>query len=251
MPRMPGEPLKYKEIADDLRRRIDEGEFPPGGKLPSERKLAETYGTAQGTMRQALTVLRNEGIVTSRVGSGWTVVEWRPIVRNGLKRLLAKQWGAGKSIWDVDVDDRDLTAEKVEIQHLEADAAVAAALDIEEGDLVWRRDRRYRVDGVLVMRSTEHFPDDLARGTRITQTDTGPGGVYKRLEEAGHKPVKFQEDLHFRKASPEEAQDLSLAVGAPVVELVRYASEGSGRVVAVNRMVLDASRYIFRYEFSA
>lgn len=251
MPRKPGEPLKYKEIADDLRRRIDGEEFPPGRKLPSERDLAAAYGIAQGTMRQALNVLRNEGILTSRVGSGWMVQEWRPIVRNGLKRLKAEQWGAGKSIWDVDVEDRDLTPEDVTIQHLPADASVATSLEIGEGDLVWRRDRRYRLDGVLVMRSTEYFPDDLARGTRITQTDTGPGGVYKRLEEAGHKPVEFQEDLHSRKASPSEAQDLSLAVGAPVVELVRYARDTSGRVVGVNRMILDASRYIFRYEFSA
>ncbi|MET9517446.1 GntR family transcriptional regulator [Streptomyces sp. NPDC002994] len=251
MPRKPGEPLKYKEIADDLRGRIRAGEFPAGQKLPPERELAKVYAIAQGTMRQALTVLRNEGIVTSRVGSGWTVVEWRPIVRNGLGRLKSDQWGAGKSIWDVDVEDRDLAPEDITIQHLPADASVATALGLDEGDLVWRRDRRYRLDGVLVLRSTEHFPDDLARGTRITQTDTGPGGVYKRLEEAGHKPVGFQEDLHFRKASPAEAQDLSLAVGAPVVELVRYARDASSRVVAVNRMILDASRYIFRYEFSA
>lgn len=251
MPRKSGEPLKYKEIADDLRRRIDGGEYSPGERLPSERDLAESYGIAQGTMRQALGVLRNEGILISRVGSGWRVQEWRPIVRNGLKRLKAEQWATGKSIWTVDVEDRDLIPENISIQHLPADTSVATALQLEEGDLVYRRDRRYRLDGVLVLHSIEHFPEDLARGTRITQEDTGPGGVYKRLEEVGHKPVDFQEDFQFRLASPAEAQTLSIAVGAPVVELVRYASDASGRVVSVNRMILDATRYIFRHQYTA
>lgn len=251
MARRPGEPLKYKEIADDLRRRIDDGQFLPGQKLPAERKLAADYDIAQGTLRQALAVLKDEGILTSRVGSGWRVQQWRPIIRNGVKRIKAQQWGAGRSIWEVDVEDRDLTPENVTIQHVAADASVAAALELEEGDLVYCRDRRYRLDGALLLSSTEYFPEDLARGTRITQIDTGPGGVYKQLEEVGHGPVSFQEDLRFRKASPAEAEILSLAVGEPVVELVRYARDASGRTVSVNRMILDASKYLFRYEFSA
>lgn len=251
MPRKPGELRKYMEIADDLRERIDRGEFADKGKLPPERKLSETYDIAAGTLRQALGALRDEGVIDSRVGSGWYIQSWRPIVRNGLKRLSAEQWGAGKSIWDVDVDGRDLVPEEVTIQHLPATAAVAAALEVNEGDLVWRRDRRYRVDGASVLRSTEYFPDDLARGTRITQTDTGPGGVYARLAEVGHKPVKFREDLRCRKATAHEVQDLSLASGAPVVELIRYAWDAAERPVAVNRMILDASRYVLRYDFSA
>lgn len=250
MPRKPGESLKYREIADDLRRRVDGGEF-PDRKLPAERELAKAYGIAQGTMRQALAVLRDEGVVTSRVGSGWTVLEWRPIVRHGIQRLSAEQWGAGKSIWDVDVEGRKLTPDAVEIEHLGANAEVATALGIDEGELVCRRNRRYLLDGVPVLRSTAYIPDDLAHGTRITQVDTGPGGVYARLAEAGHAPTAFREDLRCRKASPTEVDDLRLSSGAPVVELVRYASESSGRVVEVNRMILDASRYLLRYEFSA
>lgn len=251
MPRKAGEPLKYVEIADDLRGRIDGGEFPPGGRLPAERDLAKSYGIAQGTLRQALGVLRDEGLIASRVGSGWTVLEWRPIIRNGISRLSAEQWGAGKSIWDVDVEGRALTVDGVEVEQLPATAEIAAALGIEEGELVWRRHRRYLLDDVPVLRSTAYIPDDLARGTRITQVDTGPGGTYKQLELAGHKPTSFQEDLRCRKASPDEVSDLSLTAGAPVVDLVRYARDTAGRTLEVNRMILDASRHLFRYEFSA
>lgn len=251
MPRKPGEPLKYREIADDLRRRIDGGEFPPGSKLPPERDLVQEYGKAQGTIRQALAALRDEGITESRVGSGVYVREWRPIVRNALKRVLADQWGKGKSIWDVDIDDRLLEAQELQIEQLPAPADVARALGLDEGAPVWRRNRRYAVDGVPVLRSTAHLPDDLARGTRITQVDTGPGGVFARLAEAGHAPAGFREELRCRMPSAWEVDDLRLAASTPVVEITRYASDAAGRVVEVNRMVLDASRYLLVYEFSS
>jgi GntR family transcriptional regulator len=254
VPRTTGEPHKYMEIADDLRRRIDAGEFASKKKLDSERKLLEQYShftRSVMTVRQALASLRDEGIIESRKNSGWYVLEWRPIVRNGLRRLSAEQWGSGKSIWDVDVEDRHLVPDGVQVQTLEADVDVATALEIEEGDLVCRRDRKYLLDGVPLMRSVAFIPEDLARGTRITQVDTGPGGTYKQLEEAGHKPVRFREDLRCRKASPAEVEDLGLTAAAPVVELVRYARDAAGRVVEINRMILDASKYLFRYDFTS
>lgn len=251
MPRKPGETHKYREIADDLRRRIATGEFGEKRKLASERDLRTRYDVSQMTVRQALGVLRDEGLIESRVGSGWYVAEWRPIVRNALKRLSATQWGEGRSMWDVDIDDRQLEARDVQIELIDAPADVARALDLEEGEPVWKRNRRYAVEGEVVMRATSYIPDDLARGTRITQIDSGPGGTYARLREAGHGPVQFREQLRCRLATPAEVDDLHLAAGAPVVEQHRSAMRADGRVVEINRMVLDASRFLLVYDFPA
>lgn len=253
MSREGGAPPKYRQIADDLRRRIAEGEF-LDGRLPTERDLIAQYShtsKAQGTIRQALAVLRDEGLIESRVGSGVFVRSWRPIVRHGLERVLAGQWGQGKSIWDVDVEGRTLVPDDIKLKWLDASPEVARALGLDVGDSVYSRDRRYLVDGVPVLRSTSYIPGDLAEGTKITETDTGPGGVYARLADAGHKPERFQEDLRCRMPSAAEADDLSLSASTPVVELVRHAYDSTGRVVEVNRMVLDASRYVFRYSFDS
>lgn len=244
-----GGPPKYRRIADDLYSRIEAGEFAGDGKLPPERELVVHYGVAQGTVRQALAALRDEGVIESRVGSGVRVRSWRPIVRNALKRLSAEQWGEGKSMWDVDIDDRKLEAVDVQIEQLPATPEVARILDIEEGAPVWRRNRRYLVDRVPVMRATSHIPEDLAEGTRITQVDSGPGGTYARLADVGHKPVRFREELRCRMPSAVEVEDLQLSAATPVVEQVRYAYDSTGRVVEVNRMVLDASRYLLVYDF--
>ena len=251
MARNPGKQPKYRAVADALRERIAVGDFSEKGKLPTERDLREEYGVSLATVRQALGVLRDESLLESRVGSGWFLSQWRPIVRNANRRLLSAQWSEGRSMWDVDIDDRVLEAIDVEVERTAAPADVARALDIEPGDSVCRRSRRYVVDGKVVMRATSHIPSDLADGTRITQKDSGPGGTYARLREAGHGPVKFREEVRCRLASPEEIVDLKLAAGVPVVEQHRSAMRADGRVVEVNRMILDASKFLLVYDFTA
>ncbi|MEQ4726241.1 GntR family transcriptional regulator [Nonomuraea sp. B19D2] len=55
-------------MASDLRQRIASGEYPPGGMIPSETTLMQTYGVARGTVRQALAELEREGLVVSQMG---------------------------------------------------------------------------------------------------------------------------------------------------------------------------------------
>ncbi|MEU5976351.1 GntR family transcriptional regulator [Streptomyces sp. NPDC047315] len=250
--RRPGDRHKYREVADDLRRRIGAGEFAEKGRLPAERTLQEQYELgSQVTIRQALAVLRDEGLVESRVGSGWRITTWRPIVRNATKRLRSEQWSAGRSMWDVDIDDRDMMAEGVAQQMIKANTHLANTLGITVGDPVWERDRRYLVDGVPVMHATSHIPFDLAQGTRILERDSGPGGVYARLGEIGSAPVQFREQMRSRLATPDEVDVLKLAAGAPVIEQYRTAKRADGRVVACERMILDASRFLLVYDFPA
>ena len=62
----PGSPvLAYVQLANDLARRIDAEELT--GRLPPQRDLASEYGVAYGTVRRAMEVLRERGLV--RVGS--------------------------------------------------------------------------------------------------------------------------------------------------------------------------------------
>lgn len=252
MPRQPqaGKVPRYQQIADDLRKRINQGDFAESGRLPAEKELLTRYSPAAlGTVRQALAVLRDEGLIESRRGAGVYVRAYRPIVRNALKRLSAEQWGSGHSMWELDVDDRDLQVVDVQIEQLPADAQVARALMVEEGVPVWRRSRLYLVDGVPVMRAVSHVPHDLAEGTRITQVDTGPGGIYARLADTGHGPARFREEVRCRMPLATEARDLELSQATPVVEVHRHAYDEAGRVVEVNRMILDSSRYLLVYDF--
>lgn len=60
----------YVKVADHLQARIDAGELAPGHRLQGEKELADTYGVAVGTVRQALDELRRRGFVTTLPAKG-------------------------------------------------------------------------------------------------------------------------------------------------------------------------------------
>lgn len=241
----------YRHIADDLRSRILSGELGPGDQVPSENVLAARHGVAPETARRALSVLAAEGLTEARRGAGTKVRAFRPIVRRGTKRVARSQWGEGLSIWQADLDQRPMAADGVVVQEQPCPAHVADALGLAAGDPVVVRDRRYLVEGEPVMLATSYLPARIAAGTPIAEADTGPGGTYARLDDLGHGPVWFKEQVRFRAALPEEAGALGLPAGAPVALLVRFAFAAEGAPVEVNEMTLDASRYVLEWEFPA
>src|SRR5947199_1105691 len=66
------ETLRYRQVADAVRRRIGAGDY-PSGAIETEAELGRAYGVSRITVRKALELLRQEGIVTSRKGSGWRI----------------------------------------------------------------------------------------------------------------------------------------------------------------------------------
>lgn len=68
----------YVQIADDLRAAIEGGQMKPGERLPSGRALADSYGVAPMTVQHALSVLRDEGRITTWQGRGAFVTDEQP-----------------------------------------------------------------------------------------------------------------------------------------------------------------------------
>ncbi|SDM34906.1 GntR family transcriptional regulator [Nonomuraea maritima] len=60
----------YLRIAEDIRRDIASGRYAVGERLPVARELADHYGVAMMTIGNALAVLRDEGLIETRQGSG-------------------------------------------------------------------------------------------------------------------------------------------------------------------------------------
>lgn len=241
----------YARIADDLRSAIRSGEFVDGDRLPGENVLMERYGVARMTARQALATLRYEGLAVSRKGSGVFVRLFKPIRRHGSNRLARSLWAEGGNIWGTGFEDRAVTIDHITIDRVEADQELAEQFSIPEGYALLRRSRRYVVDDRPVQQATSFLPLDLVEGTRITELDTGPGGVLARLAELGNAPADFSETLAARMPTPEEVSELEMPPGTPVVAITRLAVTAEGRVVDVTRMVLDAACHVLQYDFSA
>lgn len=65
-----GPDYAYVQVARHLEARIRTGELPPGSRLPGERALAEEYEVALGTMRKAVAILKEAGLLTVTPSKG-------------------------------------------------------------------------------------------------------------------------------------------------------------------------------------
>lgn len=78
-------PSRYVAVADDLRKRIRDGDLAPGEDLPPEGVLSLEYNIGRGTVRSALDILHKEGIISKGQGRATRV---RPLRKNRDKILI-------------------------------------------------------------------------------------------------------------------------------------------------------------------
>jgi DNA-binding GntR family transcriptional regulator len=60
----------YRQLADALRKEIQDGQQGPGEKLPSHQVMADEFGVSIGTVKRALGLLQTEGLIVTRQGQG-------------------------------------------------------------------------------------------------------------------------------------------------------------------------------------
>jgi GntR family transcriptional regulator len=243
----------YRQIAAALRESINLGRLAPGNRLPSESELVERYGVARMTARQAIQELRTEGLVVAEHGRG-VFVRSAPVVRRlASERFARRHRDRGKAAFSVEAEKVGYSAkvDRIKVYEAPATAEVAERLGLTPGETVVIRDRRYLANNEPVETAVSYIPADLARGTAIAEQDTGPGGIYARLEENGHTLDHFREEVAARMPTPDERRALQLSPGVPVLTVVRTAYDLDGRAVEVCDTVKAAYAYVLEYDFPA
>lgn len=243
----------YRQIADQLRHAIESGELAPGDPLPSERDLSEAFATARGTIRQAVQQLKSEGLVDSARGRAAFVRERRPVKRLFHDRFARKHRDAGKAAYLAELENEGRTprVEPLFIGKGKLPTNIAPLLGLKPNAPVLVRSRLYLADDEPMETAISYVPWDLAKGTDMVKENPGPGGIYARIEDLGHRLKRFAEEVTARAPSPDEAQMLQLAPGVPVLSVVRTAYDMDDTPVEVCDTVLAADRYVLSYELPA
>ncbi|WP_461208397.1 FadR/GntR family transcriptional regulator [Desulfocurvus sp. DL9XJH121] len=65
----------FSRAVERIRSLVRSGEIAPGGRLPSERYLAEEFGVARSSVREAIRTLADQGVIESRRGAGTFLVD--------------------------------------------------------------------------------------------------------------------------------------------------------------------------------
>ena len=243
----------YKQIADHLRAAIGKGRLREGDQLPSEAQLMSHYGVARMTVRNALRILQDEGLITAEHGRGVYVRARPPVRRLASDRFAQRHRKEGKAAFVIESEQTEAagSVDMIQVTQAAPPAEVADRLRLAEGEDTVVRSRRYLMDGRPVETAVSYIPADLAAGTPIADPNPGPGGIYARLEENGHVLDRFTEDVAARMPTPEEARALNLRPGVPVFRLIRTAYDIDGRAVEVCDTIMAADAYVLAYDLPA
>ncbi|OXM70765.1 MULTISPECIES: GntR family transcriptional regulator [Amycolatopsis] len=242
----------YRQIAHALREKIGGGEYEPGSKLPSETQLVEQYDVSRRTVREAMRLLAADGLVTIKHGVGVFVRPPASVTRLARSRLSRAARARNEGAFLADAARQGFTpSTSVRIRFEPADARAAELLGIAEGDEVTVRDRVMRANGLIVQLAVSRLPREFTRGTVLEEVDTGKGGAYARLEEAGHVISQFMEDVGARMPTDEERTQLELPPGTPVLTVTRLAFRTDGVALEMNDIIMAADRYRLVYEWEA
>lgn len=238
---------RWEDIATALRRAVEGGTYPPGALIPKESELMAAHGAGRETVRKAVAQLTAEGILEPRRRRG-TQVRRRPARQRITRSRMVFRDEIGYYFDPAAQPWRALRTPTVFRGPAPYD--VAALLDVEPGAEVVIRDRLMGNPSTQepMQLATSYIPAGLAAELPVLgELDTGPGGIYDRMEDAGHGPIRWGEAISARMPSPDEAGLLRLPAGIPLLRIVRLAESPSGRALEVNDTRLDAERFEVGY----
>jgi GntR family transcriptional regulator len=238
----------YLRIADDLRDKVASGELAEGARVDSESQLVDRWGTTRSTVRQALDVLRVEGLIVKQHGRG-AFVRRRPAVEVRWSSRYLRRPAGETSPFAKDARregaEPDWTSET---QRVRTDERVAARLGLVAGEHVMRTRYLFRADGRPVQTSVSWEPFTLVGGTAVEEPEGGgPVGVVARMDSIGVHVDRVVEMVRARPASESERRELDVPEGVWVVAVERTHWAGE-RAVETADIVIPADRYVLAYE---
>jgi GntR family transcriptional regulator len=240
---------KYRQIADDLRGKIESGELEPGAQLPTETELMDQYEVSRNTIRDAIKMLITPGLVEARAGQGTFVTEQHsPFVST-----LTGNPRTGETKVYIDEVQRkgreySQTEPTVEIQR--ATPNVAEALRIREGASVVSRHYQRFIDGTPWSLQTSFYPMSLVRkgAERLIEPDDIEEGAVEYVGQAcGIKQARYRDSVAVRAPDENEIAFFKLPADGriSVFEIYRTAFDEDDHRIRLTITVYPADRNRF------
>jgi phosphonate metabolism transcriptional regulator PhnF len=200
----------YRQISEILMQKIEEGEYQPGSRLPTESDLGKQFGVNRHTAREALKKLKNDGIVFSVKGKGNFVSDTK------IRYRVSKKVRFTNSILDAGLmPGTDLigTGQKA------ADADLAGKLGLEVGEPVLTLEMLRFASGIPLMVATSCL--SALRFSGLGEQMKSSSSLYGVLKEQfGIEPSRSESVFETVMPDERDMRLLQIAPGVPLL-LVR------------------------------
>ncbi|MDR3573706.1 MAG: GntR family transcriptional regulator [Anaerolineaceae bacterium] len=198
----------YYQLAEYLRERIRSGELHTGDQIPSERELMERFTLSRNTVRQALDILANEGLIVRNHGRGTYVSNLSPTFNYTLgtffeNRQVLRQAGYTPSV-------RQLSAEKIIPPEM-----VRSAMQLQKDEPAICFTLVFYADGRPAMYTQDFLPIKIAGDYDLPGSQEG---YLEYLDRSSGQRVEYVlVDIAPVEANVEIAHIFECPIGSPVL----------------------------------
>lgn len=224
----------YIQIKRLLKAQIENGDYPVGSQLPSERELAQRFNVSRMTARQALQALAQEGLTQSRVGTGTFVRS--PKLDQELWTLTSfseEMWRRGMT--------PSSTVRRARVVPVTEE--VAKKLDIDPDAPIVQLDRVRLANDCPLAIEVCHLPHARCEGI-LNDNDFSRVSLYEVLRrEYGVLTVWADQTIQAGLSNEDERRALDLDESVPVLRLARVTYDEYDQPIEYVRSVYRGDEY--------
>ncbi|TFC70535.1 GntR family transcriptional regulator [Cryobacterium sp. TMT2-4] len=220
--------------AERIEKMIREGDFNSIGRLPGERDLVQRLHVSRTTLRSALALLANQGVVSSTPQSGWFVTE-APLGEPPRTLISFTEMARRRGVIAA---SRVLYRAVREATLDEAQALMAAPLSLV---LDVERLRSLRSTPICI----DHSIVLLSKTPGLEQIELENRSLYEEMQELGTRPARSDFVIEAVGADDREAALLEVTVGSPLLLGTEtcFDSVGTALLIGTTRYRANAYRY--------
>ncbi|AUC24956.1 GntR family transcriptional regulator [Streptococcus uberis] len=226
----------YIKIHDAIKKDIDEGVWLIGDRLPSERDLADHFEVSRMTLRQAVTLLVEEGILERRVGSGTYVAS---------HRVRDKMRGTTSFTEIVHSQGKTPSSKLISYQRQLASDTEIKELQLEPSDYVIRMERIRYADNIPLVFEVASIPEKFIKDMK---RDEITEHFFKTLVSHGFEIGKSRQTIYAKTASERVASYLSVSRGHAILALTQVSYFSNGNPFEYVRSQYVGDRFEFYLE---
>lgn len=232
---------RYSEIEEILRAEIQSGVHKLGTRLPTEHELCRRFGVSRFTVRQALSRLREGGVLEARPGIGTIVMS--PADRVTFVHTLS-------SMEELLQYPAETYRQHIEVQRIEATPEQAVMLRCSPGQH-WVRLKAMRVarpsSAPIAMVDIYLLPK--FEGVIDLPNPTGSSAVRQIEQHYDHRAAHAQVEIFVSRIDPQLAEPLMVEEGDPALIILRRYRDEDGTIFLVTYSVHPENRFSLNIEF--
>ncbi|WP_091470877.1 GntR family transcriptional regulator [Paenarthrobacter nitroguajacolicus] len=210
----------HARLSQEFKRRITGGDWPPGFQLPSEAELSLEFGTSRGPIRQALALLRSEGVLTGGRGRP-------PQVRSSVPSQTFSTFTSFTE-WATEIG-KTPGQRTLEVARRRSTLEAAEALGLAPGTNVVELLRVRYLDEKPAMIERTTFILDV--GKKVFLFDANSGSIFAYLKEQGVDLHSSRQTIDAVSASAQDAELLNAPIGTPLLRERRLTRSSDGQPI--------------------